>query len=69
MVASAFTCIVWPWSMFTLQDHDHRVAETAVVGFPHDTYGEGEWFNHSDYIYKPVVTCCSYTYSTCVWPV
>ena len=29
--------------MYTLQDHDHRVAETAVVGFPHDTYGEGEW--------------------------
>jgi len=26
----------------TLQDHDHRVAETAVVGFPHDVFGEGE---------------------------
>lgn len=27
----------------TLQDHDHRVAETAVVGFPHDIFGEGEY--------------------------
>ena len=27
--------------LFVIQDHDHRVAETAVVGFPHDLYGEG----------------------------
>ena len=25
-----------------LQDHDARVAETAVVGFPHEVYGEGD---------------------------
>ena len=34
------------WSMVTevyicVQDHDSRVAETAVVGFPHDVFGEG----------------------------
>lgn len=23
------------------QDHDHRVAETAVVGYPHEIFGEG----------------------------
>lgn len=27
--------------LFVIQDHDHRVAEAAVVGFPHDLYGEG----------------------------
>ena len=27
--------------LFVIQDHDHRVAETAVVGFPHDLYEEG----------------------------
>ncbi len=25
-----------------IQDHDLRVAETAVVGRPHDVYGEGK---------------------------
>ena len=33
-------------SLCTPQDHDHRVAETAVVGFPHDTYGEGMLVDH-----------------------
>ena len=30
--------------LFVIQDHDRRVAETAVVGFPHDLYGEGRHY-------------------------
>lgn len=31
-----------PCSVSFIQDHDPRVAETAVVGRPHDVYGEGK---------------------------
>ena len=33
-------CVLLYMYMY-IQDHDPRVAETAVVGFPHDVYGEG----------------------------
>ncbi len=47
---TSWSCMLWvtDWrSNLTIppatspQDHDTRVAETAVVGFPHDTFGEG----------------------------
>jgi hypothetical protein len=25
-----------------MQNHDPRIAETAVVGYPHEIYGEGK---------------------------
>ena len=48
---------------FLSQDHDSRVAETAVVGFPHDTFGEGKQQKRVE-IYS-LRTCSNTTYCEC----
>ena len=51
-----------------VQDHDSRVAETAVVGFPHDVFGEGTvqyihvCIHIHVYIHEHVYTCTMYMY-------
>jgi len=38
------------------QNLDPRIAESAVVGFPHDIYGEGET-NLTNYLCMLIISC------------